>query len=71
MLHTCLNCGSVGCSYIVPRELIESQLGWKLDLPIRGKVRQRQRREDGDRVYFCRECLLGTIKLELAVRQLI
>lgn len=71
MFHTCLNCDSVGGVYIVPRELVESQLGWKLDLPVKGKILQRQRLQDGDSVYICKECLLNTIKLELAIGQLL
>lgn len=66
MIHTCLNCNSAGSPYIVPRELVELQLGWKLDLPVKGKILQRQRMEDGDRVYLCKGCLLGVIKSEIA-----
>ena len=71
MFHTCLNCNSAGASYIIPRELVEFQLGWKLDLPLKGKIAQRQRKEDGDRVYLCKECLLGIIKLELLLGQIL
>ena len=65
MLHFCLNCNSLGASYVVPRCLIEPQLGWKLDLPVKSKRLQRQRREDGDGVHLCKECLLSILKWEL------
>ena len=59
MKFICLNCDNVG-KYKVPRDFIEGQLGWKLDLPADGKRVWRQYGTDD--VYLCRECLLNVMK---------
>lgn len=59
MKKICLNCEEIG-KYKVPRELVETQLGWKLDLPADGKRVWRQYNKSD--VYLCKECLLGAVK---------
>lgn len=67
MLHTCLNCNHIA-SFLVPRELVQQQIGWKQDMPLKRKIAERHRKEDIQFgvVYLCRECYLGIIKLEMA-----
>lgn len=58
----CLNCEEIG-KYKVPRELVETQLGWKLDMPyFEGqKVWIQYKLPD---VFLCKECLIGIITAE-------
>ena len=68
MLHTCLNCGCLSC-LTIPRELVEQQLGWKQDMPLKRKVLENHRQEDlrNGTIYLCKECCLNIIKLEAAL----
>jgi len=66
MKKVCLNCESEG-RFRVPRELVEAQLGWKLDLPPDG-LRVWIQYKKGD-VYICKACLLAIVKLQSLTQQ--
>jgi len=72
MLHTCLNCNHIA-SFPVPRELVEQQIGWKQDMPLKRTIAERHRQEDvrSGVVHLCRECYLGIIKLEMATASIL
>lgn len=57
MKKICLNCDSIG-KYKVPRELIETQLGWLLDLPYHPGQPVWVQYKLND-VYLCKDCLLA------------
>ena len=72
-MHFCRNCGGIGAGYIVPRELVEQQLGWRLDIPHKRKLAERQRQEDlkYDTIHLCKDCLLGILRTEMATATLL
>ena len=54
----------------MPRELVETQLGWKLDLPYHREQPVWIQYKLPD-VYLCKECLEGVVKLERMKQQLL